>query len=229
MNARHARQHASFGDIFSRVPLLYLCKGIYGRCRQTVVKGELGEHGNRRFLSLESARLAPDPTADDTQKPDGEVRTFANWAAWKAAMLNRLFAEQGVACEPGHITAATIAQGERDLAAPIGAAIQHVYPPVAASACPACGHLIVPNVGCGSRCVVPIDDMPVDPRNPHQHIDPATGIWPTREWGAACRRGFVSDSRFGAGQVVPRTNRASTRKWRKLRGRAAEKAAGESQ
>jgi hypothetical protein len=136
-------------------------------------------------------------------------------------MLNRLFAEQGLACEPGHITPETAAHGERDLAAPLGAAIQHVYPPVAASAvCPACGRPIVPNIGCGSRCVVPVDDMPVDPRHPNKRLDPRTGIQPISEWGPACRRGFVSNERFGAGQVVPRTNRASTRKWRKLRGGA---------
>jgi len=29
-------------------------------------------------------------------------------------------------------------------------------------------------------------------------------------------RGFVSDSRFGGGQVIKRTNRQSTRKWRKV-------------
>jgi hypothetical protein len=59
--------------------------------------------------------------------------------------------------------------------------------------------------------------MPVDPNRPDKHIDPATGIWPFSEWGSACARGFVSDSRFGPGQtVIARTNRASTKKWRKL-------------
>jgi hypothetical protein len=55
-------------------------------------------------------------------------------------------------------------------------------------------------------------------KKPHT-IDPATGIWPIAEWGAACGRGFVSHPRFGADQVIPRTNRATTRKWRKLDGR----------
>jgi hypothetical protein len=37
------------------------------------------------------------------------------------------------------------------------------------------------------------------------------------EWGASCGRGFVSNSRFGPNQlVIPRTNRAVTRKWRAL-------------
>jgi hypothetical protein len=47
---------------------------------------------------------------------------------------------------------------------------------------------------------------------PHT-IDPETGIWPIREWSAACGRGFVSDSRFGPNQpVIRRTSRAVTRK-----------------
>lgn len=33
-------------------------------------------------------------------------------------------------------------------------------------------------------------------------VDPATGIRPISEWGSACARGFVSDSRFGSGQVI---------------------------
>jgi len=33
------------------------------------------------------------------------------WAVWKAATLNRLFQEQGVTGEPGHITAATVLRG----------------------------------------------------------------------------------------------------------------------
>jgi hypothetical protein len=57
---------------------------------------------------------------------------------------------------------------------------------------------------------------------PHT-IDPQTRILPIGEWGAACGRGFVSDPRFGANQqVIPRTSRATTRKWRKLDARAGE-------
>lgn len=41
-----------------------------------------------------------------------------------------------------------------------------------------------------------------------------TGIWPVCECGWESARGFVSDSRFGAGQVIQRTNRDVTRKWR---------------
>ena len=44
-------------------------------------------------------------------------------------------------------------------------------------------------------------------------IDPKTGIKPIADWGNACYRGFVSDSRFGSGQVIKRTNRETTRKW----------------
>ena len=44
-------------------------------------------------------------------------------------------------------------------------------------------------------------------------IDPETQIKPIGEWGGACGRGFVSDARFGSGQVIKRTNRETTRKW----------------
>jgi hypothetical protein len=40
-------------------------------------------------------------------------RRGISWAEWKADMLNRLFAENGAAGEPGRITAATVAHGER--------------------------------------------------------------------------------------------------------------------
>jgi hypothetical protein len=51
---------------------------------------------------------------------------------------------------------------------------------------------------------------------PHT-IDPETGIWPMSEWGSACYRGFVSDARFSStSQVIPRTNRDVSRKWRQL-------------
>ena len=49
-------------------------------------------------------------------------------------------------------------------------------------------------------------------------IDPRTGIKPISEWGSECGRGFVSDARFGSGQVIKRTNRDSSRKWRKVEG-----------
>jgi hypothetical protein len=59
------------------------------------------------------------------------------------------------------------------------------------------------------------DDLPVDPKRPDKHRDPATGIWPMSEWGAECYRGFVSSSMFGSGQVIKRTNRDVSRKWRR--------------
>jgi hypothetical protein len=52
-----------------------------------------------------------------------------------------------------------------------------------------------------------------------QQIDPATGIWRIADWGSECARGFVSDQRFARGsqdKVIKRTNRATTRKWRRL-------------
>lgn len=60
-----------------------------------------------------------------------------------------------------------------------------------------------------------VDQMPPDPRHPGKHIDPATGIWPIAEWQGSCYRGFVSDSRFGGGQVIKRTNRETSRRWRR--------------
>jgi hypothetical protein len=55
-------------------------------------------------------------------------------------------------------------------------------------------------------------------------IDSETKIRPIGEWGSACARGFVSDARFGSGQVIKRTNRDLTRKW--IRSQAAPPAAG---
>jgi hypothetical protein len=61
-----------------------------------------------------------------------------------------------------------------------------------------------------------------DPRHPGKHIDPKTGIWPMSEWGNRCSYGFISNSRFGSGQVIPRTNRETTRKWRSLEAQTKE-------
>jgi hypothetical protein len=33
------------------------------------------------------------------------------------------------------------------------------------------------------------------------------GVLPPEAWGMSCGRGWVSDSRFGSGQVIPRTRR----------------------
>ena len=52
-------------------------------------------------------------------------------------------------------------------------------------------------------------------------IDPETGIRPISKWGDACRRGFVSDSRFGSGPVIKRTNREVTRRWLRSRRQGA--------
>lgn len=61
-----------------------------------------------------------------------------------------------------------------------------------------------------------VSEMPADPKHPGKHINPETGVWPVCEWGFECMRGFVSNSRFGGGQVIERTNREKTRKWYKL-------------
>src|SRR4051812_21720897 len=49
-----------------------------------------------------------------------------------------------------------------------------------------------------------------------RHINVETGIAPIAEWGPSARRGFVSDSRFGSGQVIKRSNRNVSRKWRRV-------------
>lgn len=59
------------------------------------------------------------------------------------------------------------------------------------------------------------EDFPPHPTKPGKHIDPATGIFPICEWGAECRRGFVSNSRFASSateKVIPRTNRSAQKK-----------------
>lgn len=50
---------------------------------------------------------------------------------------------------------------------------------------------------------------------PVEHtIDPATGIWPIREWGTECGRGFVGNERFArpGEKVIQRSNRAKQRR-----------------
>jgi hypothetical protein len=61
-------------------------------------------------------------------------------------------------------------------------------------------------------------ELPRDPRRPDKHIDPATGIWPMSEWGTNCYLGFVSDSRFGGGQVIKRTNHTTSKRRRSTTG-----------
>jgi hypothetical protein len=58
----------------------------------------------------------------------------------------------------------------------------------------------------------------VPPQTREHTIDAETGIWPRSEWGSECQRGFVSNDRFATrgDRVIKRTNRSTTRKWRKL-------------
>lgn len=61
--------------------------------------------------------------------------------------------------------------------------------------------------------------MPPHPWVAGKHLDPLTGILPACEWGASCQRGFVRNERFDGGrgaQVIPGTNRATSRKWRSI-------------
>ena len=63
------------------------------------------------------------------------------------------------------------------------------------------------------------DDQPTE--KPHA-IDPTTGIWPIREWGGECARGFVGSERFARGgeRVIKRTARKrSTKNARQQRSR----------
>lgn len=62
---------------------------------------------------------------------------------------------------------------------------------------------------------------PIPPREGARprRINPATGIAVIEDWGPECARGFVSNARFASNateQVIPRTNRATTRKWRNV-------------
>jgi hypothetical protein len=129
--------------------------------------------------------------------PGDKEQHWQIWDEWKAAALNRLFELQGVLGEPGRITAATVRHGR----------LQE--------------HLLEMERGeCQEkeehRCSVTSDE-------PHDK-----GYWGPNgidlsRWGPSCGRGFVSNPRFGANRlVIPRTNRATTRKWRELDARAGE-------
>jgi hypothetical protein len=60
-------------------------------------------------------------------------------------------------------------------------------------------------------------DCPGEPRllDAVPTVDSKTGIKPISAWGYGCARGFVSDARFGSGQVIKRTNRDVSRRWRR--------------
>lgn len=51
-------------------------------------------------------------------------------------------------------------------------------------------------------------------------VEAETHIAHVSEWGSACARGFVSDSRFpsGGGEVIKRTSRDTSRRWRRAAG-----------
>ena len=56
---------------------------------------------------------AASPNAADREQEPNLAAAGVEWAEWRAATLNRLFAEQGVTRQPGRITAATVRHGER--------------------------------------------------------------------------------------------------------------------
>jgi hypothetical protein len=57
-------------------------------------------------LALEVGQNSGDPEA-------ARREVWTDWSEWKAAMLNRLFQEQGKIGQPGRITAETVRHGER--------------------------------------------------------------------------------------------------------------------
>lgn len=63
---------------------------------------------------------------------------------------------------------------------------------------------------CGRPDLAPRIDRP------GKHYDLKTGILPIHEWAGACGIGFISNARFGSGQVIKRTNRETSRRWRQL-------------
>jgi hypothetical protein len=65
------------------------------------------------FVGFEGATSAESPKIEAGPDPAELTRVFCSWAEWKAAMLNRLFLEQGVIGKPGRITAATVRHGAK--------------------------------------------------------------------------------------------------------------------
>lgn len=74
-------------------------------------------------------------------------------------------------------------------------------------------HLVKGQAYCGLHCPVHGSEVQEDPER--------AGIVaeaPQEKPAKFHFNGFVSDSRFGPGQVIKRTNRAVTRKWRRAGG-----------
>jgi hypothetical protein len=66
---------------------------------------------NNRFSP---PNLPPNGGTKPAIEPPAEAPAmFKDWPAWKAAMLNELFRQQGVTGQPGRITAETVRHGER--------------------------------------------------------------------------------------------------------------------
>lgn len=55
---------------------------------------------------------AASPLAPEREQRANIARPAADWADWRAAVLNRLFQDQGMTGQPGRITAATVRHGE---------------------------------------------------------------------------------------------------------------------
>lgn len=57
--------------------------------------------------------------------------------------------------------------------------------------------------------------LPAHPHVPGKHINPATSIPSTHEWGDECARGWASNARFARGpqdSVIKRADRGKTKK-----------------
>src|SRR5262249_14687218 len=84
------------------------------RIGHAVDPGSVGFEGSPSggFAKIPAGKGGPDSifgSVDSSSAPEGVM----SWAQWKAAALNRLFKEQGLLGQPGHITAETVSHGEQ--------------------------------------------------------------------------------------------------------------------
>ena len=65
--------------------------------------------------SVSTLSRVANPIDSEVDSPTRRERVMS-WSAWKAATLNRMFLEQGVAGQSGRITAETVQHGQQALA-----------------------------------------------------------------------------------------------------------------
>jgi hypothetical protein len=73
-------------------------------------RGFVGSEGFTSEVQCKKAIVSLDVTRIEPASDDPAATL---WAEWKAAALNQLFREQGLAGQPGNITAATLGHGCR--------------------------------------------------------------------------------------------------------------------